>query len=259
MKKILRSTFLFFVILAMTACSIKPAPAPTKPALESDKASQDNPTDNPSPTEDVTEPTQTGASSEPEPTEIPEDPIVEPTEGPATPETPRDPLSYLENVQEDPVGSRARVQTLKETLEDHLESWGYTFTFDDENVGFNLNFTLREGFEAAQVIVRLYYDMITVSAYPRDFTVPESSRDQMAYYTAMANLDNYYGFLIMDYETGDIFVRTTHVVEQAIPSEEDFDVLLHEAMNILERHGENLKGIAFNDLDPYEAYLNGSN
>lgn len=252
MNKIVKSTFLFFVILAMTACSIKPAPTPTKPILETD------PTDMPGVTEEVIEPTQTEAPSEPEPTEIPEDPTVEPTEDPATPETPKDPLSYLENVEEDPVGSRERVRTLKDTLENHLESWGYNFNFDDKNVGFYLSFTMEEGFEDVDVFVRLYYDMVTISAYPHDFTVPESSRDQMAYYTALANNDNYYGFLVMDYETGDIFVRTTHVVEQAIPSEEDFDVLLHEAMYILERHSENLKGIALNDLDPYEAYLNGS-
>lgn len=255
MKKIVQMTFLAFVILAMTACQVSPTPIPAKPTSEPIQSPDDQAKITHSPTEAIPEPTQTEEPSEPEPTNPPEDPTVEPSETPATPETPKDPLSYLENVEEDPVGSRERVRTLKDTLENHLESWGYNFYFDAENVGYRLTFKMKKGFETSDLYVRLYYDMITVSAYPGDFTVPEESRDQMAYYATMANNDDYfYGFLVMDYETGDIFVRSTHVVEKVIPTEAEFEVLLNQALFILEDHSENIKAIALDGLDPFEAF-----
>lgn len=144
------------------------------------------------------------------------------------------------------------VRKLNVLVIDYLKSQNFKYEFNNDN-RFNLSFQLDNSLNSCEVMIRTYYDGISITAWP-DFTVKEEYLANAALYVAMVNADIFYGHLILDVSDGSVFSRGFQLAEETLPGLAEVDVVLHQQLFYLEDFGDGLKAVALDGADPYQAY-----
>lgn len=152
----------------------------------------------------------------------------------------------------DDEAEKEAVRKLNVLVIDFLKGKNYKYDFNGDN-RFDLTFNLDNSLKSCDVMIRTYYDGISITAWP-DFTVKEEYLASAALYVAMVNADIFYGHLILDVSDGSVFVRGFHLAEKTLPGLAEMDVNFHQQLFYLEDFGDGLKAVALDGADPYQAY-----
>lgn len=150
--------------------------------------------------------------------------------------------------------SQKMIRDLAGIVQKYLDDEEYfSFEYDEENEWFEGGFELDNGFGACDVTIYIFDDMISFTAEPESFIVPEDKRDEVAIFISLVNWGSFYSNFIMDYETGCLLASSNHIIEKVKPGHEEVDTLLYSVLWLLEDYGDALLEVV-NGADPHEVY-----
>ncbi|MDO4632754.1 MAG: hypothetical protein Q4B01_02740 [Eubacteriales bacterium] len=152
-----------------------------------------------------------------------------------------------------PVVQAASVDELASVVISALENKGITYDYDKENEWIDMKWTIDGDLEETDVTIFLYDDMVSVAAEsPVGFK--EDQFEKMAIYTTLLNNEIFYGEFRLNKDRGKITVRSSNVIENVLPGEAEIDTLLMMPIRYLEKYGDGITAIRYNDADPYETF-----
>ncbi len=137
-------------------------------------------------------------------------------------------------------------------MQSYNDNNGYHLSYDSENKWYSGNFSLKSTLGSCEVTVYVFEDMVTVTAQP-SLVVPKENIASMALFQTMVNNWLFYSHFNMDVEKGKIETRSSQIIENVFPTEDEIDTIFSEAILTLDEYGDYLNLVALGS-DPYEIY-----
>lgn len=137
-----------------------------------------------------------------------------------------------------------KIDRLTQLVQDYIAQEGYqNVTHDAQRNRFSSDFELDSALGECSLYVHIYDDMLAVRAVP-PLSVPESYRDNMARFLTLANMEEYYSYFQMDYQTGAVICRSYILVEEVFPSLEEIHVAHYMNVLTLDAWGNGIARVA---------------
>ena len=139
---------------------------------------------------------------------------------------------------------------MKDMVQTYLDENGQDYVYDD--YVFTLKLAIGSALEYADVRIFIYDDMLSVIA-DAPVQVSEENFEKMAIFTTLANNEIFYGQFRVDREYGYVSCRSSNLVEDVIPGENELFYLVGMPLEYLETYGDGIAAVCEGG-DPYEAF-----
>lgn len=149
--------------------------------------------------------------------------------------------------------SAAIISGLKDTVDEFFRLKDYQFDYDAQRESYKGEFSMDSALGSCEVYVYLYDDMISCTADVYNLKVPEAYRDNMAIFLTLANSNLYYANLFMIYEAGHVYTRSYIYVESVMPSVDEVNTLIQQAVVSLDEWGDGIVKV-LTGADPHQTY-----
>lgn len=136
-----------------------------------------------------------------------------------------------------------RIAGLKQTVAAVLDKHHYHYTYDESADVFHFPLGLEGALNTADVQITLFENKISVLCLYR-VKAKKEYLDQVAQLQTRINWHSHSARLLMDMEDGTMGSYASLVMPGALPSKDTVDLLLNEAANMAERHGDALAAAA---------------
>lgn len=134
-----------------------------------------------------------------------------------------------------------------------LDQEDIIYDYDDEVQYFSMEFPLDSALGDAVVEVFLYDDMVSVTV-DSPITVREDLFEKAAVFLTLVNSEIYYAQFRLDRDSGMLSCRSCNVIEGTLPAQAEIETLLYMPIVYMERYGDGIVAVTWDDADPYEAF-----
>ncbi len=162
-------------------------------------------------------------------------------------------MENLDQASEADPEAEARKTVNAQAVKAFLDSQEYTYTYDEENDYFTLDFNMDETFSSCTVWIWIYDDGAELQA-DYDVVAGEDVRGEMAVFFTRINNKLRLGSFYMNYDRGGMGYQIFLYTEETVPTQKALRTALGISLGMLDEYAQGVANILYNNYTADQAY-----